>query len=111
MFSQGVRMKIPTKIFIEGKEWTITRKWRIEQDGESLDGLCVFSKRQILVVHGLKEDEAFHAFIHEYLHAVLHERGYYLTSRTSDAEELIVHALQKELCESFVLKPRKHRSK
>ena len=97
-------MKIPNSIIIEGYKWTIKRKWKLEIDGNSCLGLCSPESRTIFLVHGLEKDEAFEVFMHEYLHAILYEKGFYLTARTLDAEELLVNGLAKELLRTFRLK-------
>lgn len=109
--SQGVNMKLPKKVLIEGIEWMIVRKWRIVSEGTECDGLCVHDKHEIWVLHGLEEAEAFRIFIHEYLHAILYEKGIYLTGLSDEAEEMIVHGISKELCQSFNLKMKTQREK
>lgn len=104
-------MKLPKKISIEGKQWTVIRKWRIVENGVECDGLCVSEKREIWVCHGLPEAEAFQIFMHEYLHAVFIEKGIHLLSIPPEVEEMLVHGISKELCETFSLKLKTQRSK
>lgn len=104
-------MKIPEKIIIEGRVWLVKRKWRIVQDGESCDGLCVPETRSIFILHGLPKDELVQVFMHEFLHAIAFEKGMYLTRLSGDFEELFVHSFAKEILSNFTLKVKTPRSK
>ncbi len=89
--------KIPTKIKIENADWKVIRKWRIVIDGKECDGYCEASKKEIWLLHGLEKDHEKQIFTHEYIHAILVEKGFYLTALSSDVEELLVHGISKEI--------------
>lgn len=104
-------MKIPKKVVIEGKEWSVERKWRIVDDGVECDGLCSPTDKKLFVLHGLEEDESYYTFIHEFIHAVLDEKGFHLFGISNEVEELICHGIAKELLNNFKLSTKTRRSK
>jgi hypothetical protein len=104
-------MKIPKKVLIEGQSWSVVRKWRIVEGGVECDGLCVPEKKEIWLCHGLDKDEAYQIFMHEFLHAVLNEKGIYLVNVSDEVEDIIVHGIAKELFNNFKISNKTQRSK
>lgn len=104
-------MKLPKKVLIEGKEWGVERKWRIVDGGVECEGLCTPEDRKLFVLHGLEEHESDYTFIHEFIHAVLNEKGFYLFGISTEVEELICHGIAKELLNNFKLSTKTRRSK
>lgn len=67
-------MKIPKTIKIKGKPWSIEYKWRLHDETHGLcDGLCDPSTRTIFLDRLLPKEDKPTVFLHELIHAILHE--------------------------------------
>jgi DUF917 family protein len=66
-------MKLPTKIMIKGKAWKVKRKRSLKLGKVKCDGLCHFSSKLIEVRSGLDDKKCMEVFMHEIIHAAVHE--------------------------------------
>ena len=101
-------MKIPKQFEIRGKTWRIEYKWRLTYNKAQVLGLCDFDTRTIYIDRGIDKETKFSTFLHEWLHAVLHEYECGMDNKqspiTRDQEEDIIHAIETELVGAFKLR-------
>ena len=66
-------MKLPRSILIKGSNWKVRRRKHLDLDGQECYGLCDYSERTIWVQSGLDKELETLVFIHELIHASVHE--------------------------------------
>ena len=88
-------MNIPSTFYIKGKLWTVEYKWGLRGDDEVLlDGQCVTENRTIQIDRGIPKRDKWLVFLHEFIHAVLHE------SHVSGLDGSAGEFLEEIICES-----------
>jgi Zn-dependent peptidase ImmA (M78 family) len=85
---------------IHGYEWLIVKTPTNEND----DGYCDEDNRIIEIDESLEPEDELYTLLHEFGHAVLGETGFRHTGLSSDAEEIIVDQIAKELIRNFDIK-------
>jgi Zn-dependent peptidase ImmA (M78 family) len=67
-------LKIKNEFYIKGKPWKVVYKWNLREEGIGpCLGLCDFKERIIYLDRLATQEEKRMAFIHELVHAILHE--------------------------------------
>lgn len=96
-------MKIPSELKIKGETWKVSFEKRLALSGELLDGLTDNRARTIQIAKSLKGFDRDHTFLHEYLHACIHELHADLDIGT---EEVLVDGIAKCLLDTFRMRPK-----
>lgn len=100
-------MKIPSKLTIKGKVWTIAYKWRLhDKKLGACDALVDFDKATIYLDRSLSREDKFVALLHEIFHIALAEYHLRETGGIADdfAEEVICSGIPSILLELFTMK-------
>jgi hypothetical protein len=98
-------MNIPKSFHIKGKLWTVEYKWGLRDEGDLVDGLCVFTDRTIYLRRELLKEEKPMAFLHELIHAVLYECHLHQAGGLSDeSEEIICDGVADVLTTLFTMR-------
>lgn len=97
-------MKLPKKKKIEGKIWRISQvEQPVNDDGEICWGVCDYNTRTIFIKARLAKEEKLKTYLHEILHAALHEIGLELGY---SRDEITVQKLENIICRLFRLQPK-----
>ena len=88
-------MRIPKEFVIKGKTWVVEYKWGLYEGDVKLDGLCTYQGRIIQIERGLSKSDKWPVFLHEFVHAVLHE------SHISGLDGYAGEFLEEIICESL----------
>lgn len=103
-------MRIPKQFKLKGKLWKVAYKDNLKEDGEELDGLCVFSTRTIWLDSSLRGKKKKSVFLHELFHVVIHEAHINPGVRFSEGiEEVFCDAFSDVMVSLFNLKWKKQR--
>lgn len=97
-------MKVPKQVIVKGKTYSVQLKENINHDGHDCDGLMDPSAYTISIVKSLRARDLKQTFLHEWLHAILHESGISVTSVEPDNIEIIVENISNELMDKMHLK-------
>lgn len=66
-------IRIPSRIYIKGKEWQVGYKWNLRLDGVKVDGYCDSATRTIYLDKALDPMEKKLTVMHELAHAIFFE--------------------------------------
>ena len=102
-------MKVPSKITIAGQEWRIYlekeapprlvgRRHKLLAEGTQ--GFTEYATREIVLAHGLSQEQTEITLLHELLHAIYHASGD--RNLGAELEERIVEALDTHLHEVVI---------
>ena len=104
-------MKIPKEFVLKGKLWSVRYIWGLRDEGVKCDGLCLLHDREILLERGLAKEDKPEVFLHEFIHAVLHEC--HISGLDGVAgefvEEVICDSLSSVLVDSFTMRWKRRR--
>ena len=92
-------MKLPRKIKVLGRPWTVVVKEGLVLEGHPCMGLCDHSTKTIHILKGMNIEDTKETFIHEWVHAVWGELGIHEDCMQPWIEHMIVVAISKELCQ------------
>lgn len=100
-------MKIPSKLTIKGKVWSIAYKWRLhDKKLGACDALVDFESNTIYLDRSLAKEDKFQALLHEIFHIAIQEFHLRETGGIADdfAEEIICSGIPSILTELFTIK-------
>lgn len=102
-------MKIPSSIMIKGNKWFVKVKKNLKLDDDSVNGLCDPDVNTIFLDSELKDTERLRVYLHELVHAILHDAHISGHKGGVDGivEEVICDAISIEFLRLFEIKPRK----
>lgn len=98
--------KIPSRVVIKGKVWSVDYKWRLVNDkGEECNGLVEWVEKCIYLDRAASREDKCQALLHEIIHIILdeynlHEEG---GIGSTFAEESICAGVARTLLETFKL--------
>lgn len=90
-------MRLPKTVMVCGSLWTVLLVDEAIVDGQAEQGSCDPSTKIIEIGKGFSEEITLETFIHEYLHAVNYESGYYDHGLPDWAEHLVVSPTAKDI--------------
>lgn len=99
-------MKIPKEFYIKGKLWRVEYKWRLHDPEHGLcNGLCDFDARTIYIDRLIPKEDKAGVFLHEYIHAVLHEAHLHESGGIAGIiEEVVCASISEAFTSNFNLK-------
>jgi hypothetical protein len=100
-------MKIPSKIVIKGKIWSVGYKWRLHDEKLGFcDGLADWVERTIWLDRSLPREEKLRVLLHEIIHIILDEYHMHETGGIKEtfAEEVVCAGVSQTLLDIFNLK-------
>lgn len=100
-------MKIPSKIIIKGKIWSVAYKWRLQDaDLGVCNALTDWTEKTIYLDRLLSREDKQLYLLHEIIHIILDEYHLHETGGIKDsfAEEVICAGISKTLLEMFNIK-------
>jgi Zn-dependent peptidase ImmA (M78 family) len=103
-------MTLPRQFLLKGKKWRVSLRKVVDRDDDACNGLCAYDERKILIRKGMSEAETLSTFLHELVHATLHEAHLAPNSGVSvETEEIICDAVADMMTNCFHMKWRRRR--
>jgi len=100
-------VRIPSKLVIKGKIWSVSYKWNLrdtyEEEQPKCEGLTVWDERTIYLERSSSREDNFKTLIGEITHILLDELQ--VTQIISkDATEIICHGVMESLPDIYIMK-------
>ena len=108
-------MNIPKQFLIKGKLWKVEYKWGLhdhEVCAGFCDGLCDFDLKTIFIRREVPVEQKFGIFMHELIHATLHECHLHENGGVDGIlEEVLCEGITDVITSLFTLRFKRVRSK
>jgi len=97
----SLKDKLLKKVQVFGEIYSINYQNLLFENGELCFGTCCTKTKTITIEKNLDQDERQITFLHEFIHAIIHESGLNTTSLSSDVQEVICENIAKQLVKRF----------